>query len=55
MTERNPLVRADPMAVGVRAAVMQALGGPQDHFRCNWIAMGEECDYPAHLMFSWFQ
>jgi hypothetical protein len=52
MTKSNPVVQADPMALGVGAAVMEALGCPLDHFCCDWIPTGEERDYPAHSMFS---
>jgi len=54
MTKGNSTIRADPMALTVRPAVMEALGGTLNEVCRDWITTREKRDDPAHMLSSPF-
>src|SRR5215469_18246243 len=48
MTQGNSAIWADPMALTVRPAVTEALGGPLNEVCRDWITTRENRDDPAH-------
>src|SRR5215472_9793022 len=54
MTKGNSTIRADPMALTVRPAVMEALGGTLNEVCRDWITTREKRDDPAYMLSSPF-